>query len=76
MQSTSWTEEHSKALRVTAESNGFAFLVAAVGISAIAGFKIHQRKMARIDLDAAELGGLLALEPRHQPHGFGHVAFV
>ena len=67
---------HAPAPRMTAESNGFAFRVATVGISAIAGFKIHQRKMARIDLDAAKLDGLLALEHWHQPHGFGLVAFV
>jgi hypothetical protein len=42
---------------VTAEGDGFALLVAAVKIPAIAGFNIYQRKMARIDLDAAQLAG-------------------
>jgi hypothetical protein len=52
---------------VTAEGDGFALLVAAVKIPAIAGFNIYQRKMARIDLDAAQLDWLDTFKNRLRP---------
>jgi hypothetical protein len=61
--------------RLIAEGDGFALLVTAIGVAAIAGFKLQQRQMARIGFDAAELDGLLAFENRHDPSGEGSVAF-
>src|SRR5216684_9240754 len=51
---------------MAAEGDGLALLVAAVRVAAIAGREIHQRQMARIDFDAAELDRL-RLENRHDP---------
>ena len=39
---------------MAAESNGFAFGIAAIGVAAITGFEFNQREMARHDFDAAE----------------------
>jgi hypothetical protein len=61
--------------RLSAEGDGFAVLVAAIGVAAIAGFELQQRQMARIGFDTAELEGLFAFENRHDPSGHGGVAF-
>ena len=44
--------------RMAAKGDGFALFVAAVGIAAIAPSEIDQRKMTRLDLDAAQLDRL------------------
>src|SRR4030081_2877056 len=61
---------------VTAKGNGFALLVAAIRVAAIAASKLDQGKMARIDFDTAEFYRLGAFENRHGPHELGCVAFT
>src|SRR5580692_7625711 len=57
------------AARLTAEGDGFAFLIAAIGVAAIAGFELQQRQMSRIGFDTAKLDSLFAFEDRHDPSG-------
>jgi len=40
--------------RVTAKGDGFAFLVPAVGVTAVAVLKLDEREMTRLDFQAAE----------------------
>src|SRR3954471_15198991 len=58
-----------------AKRDGFPLFVAAVRIPAIVAFKLEQRKMARIDLDAAKRNWLGALHDRHRPAEFGRPEF-
>src|SRR6476660_2943218 len=64
------------ASRVCAKSNGFALLLPAIGVTAIARLEICERKMARIDLDTAELDGLRAPESRHRRDELGRMVFA
>src|SRR3979411_2606635 len=56
---------------MTAEGDGFAVLIAAVGVAAITGFEVSKRKVARVDFDAAELWHLRRRENRHWPDEVG-----
>src|SRR3982074_2226509 len=64
------------AARVTAKGYGFAVGIAAVGISAVATFQLHEGEMARIDFDAAQLGRLGAREDRNWPNELGSGTFT
>jgi hypothetical protein len=58
------------------KSDGFALLVAAIGVAAIARFEINQRKMARIDPDTAKLDGLRCARKSAPPNELGYMAFA
>jgi len=60
---------------VPAKRDGFPLFVAAVRIPAIVAFKLEQREMARVDLDAAKRNWLGALNDRHRPAEFGRPEF-
>src|SRR5450631_1081669 len=61
---------------MTAEGDGFAVLVTAIGIAAIAGFEIDQDEMTRHDFDASEFYRLRGFDLWHGPHEPGGVAFA
>jgi hypothetical protein len=50
---------------MAAEGDGFALLVTAVRVAAIAPFQFDQGQMTRIDLDAAQFDRLRLLKWRH-----------
>src|SRR5215217_3079329 len=58
-----------------AKRDGFSLFVPAVRIPAIVAFKLDQREMARIDLDAAKRNWFRALHDRHRPAEFGRPEF-
>src|ERR1700736_2390144 len=62
--------------RMTAEGDSFALLVAAIGIAAIAGLEIDQRKMPRHDFDAAQLRHFRRIEHRYPRHELGNMALA
>src|SRR5712671_2847499 len=61
--------------RMTAEGDGFALLVTAIGIAAVAALQIDHGKMARLDLDAAELGNFDPFDCRQWPMKSGRSRF-
>jgi hypothetical protein len=56
---------------MAAERNGFAVLVAAIGIAAVAAFEIDERDQARFDPHATELDGFGARQRRLRLHRLG-----
>ena len=54
----------TRAARMTAESDGLALLIAAVGIAAVAAFQLDQGEMPQFDRHTAQLDRLDLLEHR------------
>src|ERR1700749_3945505 len=62
--------------RMAAEGDRLALLVAAVGVAAIARFKLDQREMARLDLQAQQRWQIDAFEDRYEPFRRGGESFA
>src|SRR5271169_4088674 len=60
--------------RVTAEGDRLALFVATVGVAAVAGREVNERKVTRRGFDASELCRLRSLEIGRRLQEFGNMA--